>query len=50
MIEKTNNNYDYIIFIRPDCCYKQKLKLDFLNGIDDNSIVIPNLLLGENIK
>ena len=41
MIEKTNNNYDYIIFMRPDCCYKEKFKLDFLNGIDDNSIVIP---------
>jgi hypothetical protein len=45
MIEKSKINYDYILFIRPDCLYLDKLPIDFFNLVNDNSIIIPNFHL-----
>lgn len=45
MIEKSKINYDYILFMRPDCLYLDKLPIDFFNLVNDNSIVIPNFHL-----
>ena len=45
MIEKSNNNYDYIIFMRPDCLYHDDFQIDFLNLVENNKIVIPNFHL-----
>ena len=42
MIAKTNNNYDYIIFLRPDCMYFDKLSINLFSRVNDNSISIPN--------
>ena len=41
MIENTNNQYDYIIFMRPDCYYTHTFKLNFFNNVSDSSVVIP---------
>ena len=42
MIEKTKNDYDYILFMRPDCLYTYVLQLKFLKQATDSNIVIPN--------
>jgi hypothetical protein len=45
MIDKINTNYDYILFMRPDCLYIDKFNIDFLKSINDNTICIPNFHL-----
>ena len=48
MIKKRENNYDYILFLRPDCLYFNKLPLYFFYLINDYSIIIPNFHLYGN--
>lgn len=36
------NNYDYIIFLRPDVKYLNKFDTKFFNLVNDNTICIPN--------
>lgn len=50
MIEENENNYDCIIFIRPDCLYLHKFEIDYLNLINNNTIVIPNFHLFGKFK
>lgn len=47
MIEKVHyeDNYDYILFVRPDCVYRNKLDLKYLDLVNYNTIVIPNFHL-----
>jgi hypothetical protein len=45
MIEKSNNIYDYIIFLRPDCFYFEKFNIDFFRHVNDTTICIPNFHL-----
>jgi len=45
MIEKNESNYDYIIFMRPDCLYLNKLPIKSLELVKDNSIIIPDFHL-----
>lgn len=45
MIENSNSNYDYIIFIRPDCYYIEKLNIQYLQYINNNTICTPNFHL-----
>jgi hypothetical protein len=45
MIEKTYINYDYILFVRPDCLYLDKLDTSKFNLINNNTILIPNFHL-----
>ena len=45
MIENTKNKYDYILFLRPDCLYLDKFDLNYLNLVNDYSIVIPDFHL-----
>jgi hypothetical protein len=45
MIDKTNCNYDYILYIRPDCLYIDNFCMNFFNIINDNTICIPNFHL-----
>jgi hypothetical protein len=45
MIEKTNINYDYIIYLRPDVLYINKFDINFFKDITDNNICIPNFHL-----
>jgi hypothetical protein len=42
MIEEHIKEYDYIMFIRPDCLYLDKIDLTFLNLVNNQNIVIPN--------
>lgn len=45
MIEQNQINYDYILFMRPDCMYLNNLPIHFFKLINDNSICIPNFHL-----
>ncbi len=42
MINENIKEYDYIVFMRPDCLYSHKLKSEFFKLVTDTSIVIPN--------
>lgn len=42
MIEKVEDNYDYILFVRPDCIYRNKLDIKYLDLVNYNTIVIPD--------
>ena len=42
IIKKSNINFDYIIFLRPDVKYLNDFSLSFLDMVDDNTICIPN--------
>ena len=42
MIEEREDEYDYIIFIRPDCLYVENLDIRFFDLINSKTIVIPN--------
>jgi len=44
MIERAGQ-YDYIIFIRPDCLYLDPLKVELLKRANPTTIVIPNFCL-----
>jgi len=39
------NEYDYIIFMRPDCRYIEKINIEYLKSVDDTSIITPNFHL-----
>jgi hypothetical protein len=45
MIENSKNDYDYILFIRPDCLYLDRLDVSKFNLINDNTILIPSFAL-----
>ena len=42
MIEKSDNSYDYIIYLRPDVLYISDINLNFFNKITDHVICIPD--------
>tara|TARA_Y100000389_G_C17423914_1_gene498399 strand:+ start:224 stop:1051 length:828 start_codon:yes stop_codon:yes gene_type:complete len=43
LIEKHENEYDYVIYMRPDCEYLHKFNINnYLRDVNDNSIVIPD--------
>jgi len=45
MITKTNIKYDYILFVRPDCYYIDKLPIEQFSKINNNNIIIPSFCL-----
>lgn len=45
MIQKTNNVYDYVIYLRPDVLYIDDFDINFFNLVTDKSIAIPNFHL-----
>ena len=46
MIKKKIKNYDYILYIRPDCFYTQKFDINYFKLIkNNNTIIIPNFHL-----
>jgi hypothetical protein len=50
MIEETKNKYQYIIYIRPDCLYINKLDINYFKYVNDKSICIPNFhLIGKHL-
>jgi hypothetical protein len=48
MIDRSNNCYDYVIYIRPDMLYINEFQLGFLDKVTDGSICIPNFHLYKN--
>ena len=49
MIETTNIQYDYILYVRPDVNYIQKFDITFLKYANNHTICIPNFhLYGEH--
>ena len=47
MIENVEDNYDYILFVRPDCIYRNKFDIKYLDLVNYNTIAIPNFCLME---
>ena len=45
MIEKNNMDYNYVVYIRPDCSYKQPFNINFFTHINHHTICIPNFHL-----
>ena len=45
MIEEHIEEYDYILFMRPDCIYLDKFNIEYFKLVNYNSIVIPNFHL-----
>ena len=45
LIEKSNNHYDYVIFIRPDCLYTTKFNKDYFKKVNDKTMCLPNFHL-----
>ena len=41
--EKVKDNYDFVIFQRPDQIYLQKFKIEYLNLVKSNNIVISSI-------
>ena len=39
--EEVKNEYDFVIFQRPDILYKEKFNIDYLNLIKNNNIIVP---------
>jgi len=45
MIERNKINYNYVLFMRPDCRYINKLPVNYFHLINNKSIIIPNFHL-----
>lgn len=39
--EEVKNEYDFVIFQRPDILYKQKFNIEWINSINKNNIIVP---------
>jgi len=45
LIKKSNENFDYIIFLRPDVIYLNNFNINFFKLVNNNNICIPNFSL-----
>ena len=50
LMEKTKDEYDFAIFIRPDCYYYQTLPLQHVSLIRKGKIIIPNFHLTKGVN
>jgi hypothetical protein len=50
LISNSGEQFDYIIFLRPDCAYYTKLDVNFFKLINNNTICIPNFALHNNFN
>jgi hypothetical protein len=50
LIKNSNENFDYIIFLRPDCMYLNDFDISFFKLVNDKSICIPNFSLHNNFN
>jgi len=50
LIDKSNEEFDYIIFLRPDVLYLNDFDINFLKKVDNNTICIPNFALHSNFN
>ena len=40
MVKETGNNYKYVIFVRPDAKFHQKLDISLINNLEENEVLI----------
>lgn len=50
MIEKSNINYDYVIFMRPDCLYLNELSIKYFDHVNNSTVCIPDFHLYGSLK
>jgi hypothetical protein len=50
MVEDSKIIFDYIIYLRPDVKYINEFNIDFLKGVNDNTICIPNFHLYNEVR
>jgi hypothetical protein len=50
MIHDAKIEYDYVLFLRPDVKYINKLKIDWFKTVTDNVICIPNFQLSKRFN
>jgi hypothetical protein len=50
LIKNSNENFDYIIFLRPDCMYLTDFNISFFNLVNNQTICIPNFALYNNFN
>jgi hypothetical protein len=50
LIRKSNENFDYIIFLRADCLYLTNFDISFFKLVNNNTICIPNFALHSNFN
>jgi len=50
MIQESNEEFDYIIFLRPDVKYLHPLNIKYLNHVTDNKICIPHFCIFYNFN
>lgn len=48
--EEKESSYDYCLFIRPDCNYLSKFKIEYFSRVNDKSICIPNFCIYGNFN
>jgi hypothetical protein len=50
LIDKSNENFDYIIYLRPDVLYLNDFDVNFFKKVNSNTICIPNFALHNNFN
>jgi hypothetical protein len=50
LINKSNETFDYIIYLRPDVLYLNNFNIDFFKKVNNNTICIPNFALYSNFN
>ena len=50
LISKSNEKFDYVIFLRPDCMYLTIFNISFFKLVNNNTICIPNFALYHNFN
>lgn len=50
LINKSNEHFDYIIYLRPDVLYLNNFDINFFKLIDNKTICIPNFALYSNFN
>ena len=50
LICKSQENFDYVIFLRPDCMYLTDFNIEFLKLVNNSTICIPNFGLHSNFN
>ena len=50
MIERSGIDYDYVIFMRPDCLYLNELSIEYFNRVNDSTVCVPDFHLYGSLR
>jgi len=50
MIERSGIDYDYVIFMRPDCLYLNELSFSYFDHVNDSTVCVPDFHLYGSLK